>query len=91
MWNRLVGWWWTFLPKNLRNPATWVLHGMLTALIVLPFALCGAPWTGFAVGVWGYTFREIESVLTHDVDWIDSIMDVVGPVVGGLLVVWALA
>ena len=87
LWLAFESWWPGFVTDKYVNLATWIGHGVMTVLIILPFAAFGHPWTGFCSGVTAYGLRELEDALDHGVSW-DTLGDIGGPVVFGLLVVW---
>ena len=89
-WTALITWWWSVTEdhKWTRDPTTWVGHGLVAALIALPFALLGHGSHGFTAGVIAYAFRELCQVLGSGWHGWDHIGDVVGPVIGAGLIWW---
>ena len=78
MWSKFVAYWYN---SPLWHPATWVAHGLVALAVATPFALCGAPWTGYAVGVSVYAFREAEEILKTRKLTYDNVGDVLGPAI----------
>ena len=84
----------TLLAFSDRNkPFNWTMHGVIVALIVGLFWLCGAPHLGAWVGGSIYLWREAEAVGKH---WAETGIfyvstDNLGDLIGPALVVLATA
>ena len=72
----------------------WMIHGVVAALIALPFRLLGVGAYGFAFAVGAYTMREVEPLVLHWArggtlkgwDWKDALCDELGALLGAGLV-----
>ncbi len=94
--------WYYGLPKWPRNFVNWVVvHGGITALVVLLFALPGmlwlgdqpqalGAWVGYGLGAGFYITKEVVTWRMGGSKWpsLDQVGDAVGPVIVGLIAVW---
>ena len=100
MWNKFVdpytAWFWK-MPVWVRMPGTWIAHGIVAAIVMLviyfPASIFMRDWVaallGAVVGVGFYVYKEvfIEALANGDaVKMVDSIGDVLGPVVACIVV-----
>ena len=93
--------WYYDLPTWPRNFVNWVVvHGGITALVVLLFALPGmlglgdqvqaiGAWVGYGVGAGFYIVKETISWKTGSSTWpsLDQVGDAAGPVIVGRIAV----
>ena len=86
-WLSFQRWWPTVVPTQAHMPISWIAHGLVTVLIMLPFIAAGHPWTGFWAGVTAYALREADDALTTGPS-IDNLGDFIGPVIFGLVLIW---
>ena len=87
-WNSFQRWWPTVVPPKYHNLASWIAHGLVTVLIMLPFVAVGYPWTGFCSAITAYAMHEVDDILDYGPRPIDNLGDILGPVAFGLLLVW---
>ena len=73
--------------------ATWVQHGVIAAAIAYVLSFVVTPLEASALAVWGYAFREADQQLVRafkrqQIHVLDTIMDVVAPIVTCTAVWW---